>query len=1696
MKTARHFIILCFFNLIYTSGFTYSLEPGIVIQVTIDEGMEEHLLQLPEYEQKEQLRDWVVLAYFKRLQLNESEFFETFFDYSPLRNDFKLPLVDFKYGESRAVALQNGNLHIFVPKGSTKRKVYIARASDEYRMLHLKKPTKIFQVEYELPVDSESKATFSLEGEVSVADVFSPAFGYYSKVVSNSSTLKELVNSVDDISHLQRLSNGAIKFGGRKFKNFPTRNVKVEDIAALYQADFNAEEELEKRIGKRGLKAEYEDYVQHNIDENIRLNPHLGLRPRYVNVAEFKQLFPYEDYYQENLAEFKKNINIGFSLDPKLREKKCSEDLIRIANGDRDFFDKWFGTFLKKQITNSYLLGSIEEIEPISGESDSGSDFWSYVLGIKNEKELTVNTLLFGAEPEAEDKVVEENYDNLNRVLQNASGITDEKIKAHLDNEKELMYKTIITHRSMLIEIANSIAEGDNMPFFRYRAFLKGIFTFELSVENKVYKEIKIKEPEAETIQKLIFDLALLTKKEAQFDFLETSDNPKQELYDYVQSLGLNPDQYFENKKYVNDNYFDQFVVPDLVELLVMNGYQINEGKKIFDEELSMAVGQFQQEVGLDSTGRLDDLTFKVLLNQFPSLTKKDEFSRLSSFLFDWYQSNSYQFARYDGFLQGTEVGMNLFYTDLVMKLWGFDYQGTAPSNLVPGFLSKADRKISFTFFEDYAKYPSTRSWLNELESAYESAENELWFAHCITRIFNASSSNLEPGREVGANYRSFLFANWWNKNFSAVADYEQEYHKLNQIMKWTTIINWLKINNKFKFLNQVKVQRDLNFADWYKAKESKLKVSVPLPFIDSRLLNEKTECLHMIPSKPFFAFENEWYINRYSGGVSLPTKLKLVSRIKNSGKVNKFRNSGFNRPGINLSLTSKKTNLNYFNNKNIRIDLAKQTATTSSGKITKLNGKNLELHNSTLNSEISKKQGDLSITEKNGEHLIAEVKIQGSGDKVHLSVKKGELLESVNILSEANKVSIRNNLHQLGKKLDVFQLETGEYFINLSSSGKFLRLKKGGDITWDIDIRIAKNQDRLTQKVNYLDGKIIEKTGFTKELKNYKWYQVSRGYNGGMKKRFTNVKPSENDIKINISDGHQSVNARISYNKLSIEKTGSNFEKKLELTRTFEKQLEQNNFNKIIREFDADRGAIKLIKTPQGKVIKVAKEGMNSPAGDLQMFESIISKNSRIENVLIKEGGEIRMLSENTIQVPRNLNAQQKSLVQFIDTKVSSNKGWAEKLVKAKRIETKDLPELSKIHESNLNLVDTYFGAKEIKTLPKRYATLDLNTTKNNPQVVVMRTAGNPEVFNLPKPLSSNINDISLKLEAHYNGKAPLTNVEYKALTKDLANIYEAAKEFTGKQELILANTPHINHSLISKIHNVKGRIINDQTSLEKSIENAELHLYTDFDASIFMSTAPLMEYPYDDIASLSGQVYDLGLPLIDTLTYAGFIDVMGNESIQQVYLLIRTNEDGLVFRDRTLTYEDLEIEMGYLPFKKEMVYIITNNPDKLQQLFANWGQFGAVVTSGFNLGAPSSLAAALRNMLDFTMPFRAKVTLKKSKYKKFKKTFPAMVPIVERLTETEDKKHFNLNIGKLTSAEKKRFSQKALNFLARFNKKGVKGQQVGFKSIKQAVNEIQLKNIEKMNTQKAQNFLKGEFLKSIPNFKVDIQSSLRKAG
>jgi len=245
--------------------------------------------------------------------------------------------------------------------------------------------------------------------------------------------------------------------------------------------------------------------------------------------------------------------------------------------------------------------------------------------------------------------------------------------------------------------------------------------------------------------------------------------------------------------------------------------------------------------------------------------------------------TQAFQKARYDGDLQGTEVGMVLFYTDLLAKLWALDYLGSTPSKLIPDFQSPTQIKISSIYKKEIEALPNTRLWFGTQDRGFQVANegNNLLFARNATRVYALSSNQQESGIETTAAPNTEAFLNWWNDHYEEVARYEPQYERLNQIMKWSLAINWLNQSSRgtsLGFLQRVSIQRDYWFADWVKAQGERLKFQQwdLVSFFDRGYKGIKTETMPSLRSEPYQQFGKT---RTLSGGVSLANRSTFRNR-------------------------------------------------------------------------------------------------------------------------------------------------------------------------------------------------------------------------------------------------------------------------------------------------------------------------------------------------------------------------------------------------------------------------------------------------------------------------------------------------------------------------------------------------------------------------------------------------------------------------------------------------------------------------------------------------------------------------------------------------------------------------------------------------------------------------------------------------
>ena len=264
------------------------------------------------------------------------------------------------------------------------------------------------------------------------------------------------------------------------------------------------------------------------------------------------------------------------------------------------------------------------------------------------------------------------------------------------------------------------------------------------------------------------------------------------------------------------------------------------------------------------------------LVEQWRSLTPEDPgwaSAEIAISALNFYEVESQaECARYVG-TEGTSVGMTMFYTDLIAKLWAsIDYGLSAPIIDVPGFRSKPHIELDPAFLASTLKNPGTRVWFGARATGVSKITRDkslsLLFDGTFSRIYAAASNPATPGMEVRPNESSRRTFGWWDRHFDDVASYEPEYRQLNQMMKWALVARALSELNTAQYLGSVVVRRDLTFVDWQRAHRARLRFSESLPAPHSSLSSR--ECLPLLISYPFLSMGA---IHTISGGVdSVPT--------------------------------------------------------------------------------------------------------------------------------------------------------------------------------------------------------------------------------------------------------------------------------------------------------------------------------------------------------------------------------------------------------------------------------------------------------------------------------------------------------------------------------------------------------------------------------------------------------------------------------------------------------------------------------------------------------------------------------------------------------------------------------------------------------------------------------------------------------
>ncbi|WP_018639629.1 hypothetical protein [Parafrankia elaeagni] len=211
-----------------------------------------------------------------------------------------------------------------------------------------------------------------------------------------------------------------------------------------------------------------------------------------------------------------------------------------------------------------------------------------------------------------------------------------------------------------------------------------------------------------------------------------------------------------------------------------------------------------------------------------------------------------YSQARYDGGLENTDIGMTLFYTDYVAKSWVVGTGSGIPTAAVGGFVPDVQASIPWSQCEPTtdASAKSGRLWFGQNDRAFARSDDRIDLGAQATRLFTRTDG--ENGSEVEPSYASSRGLHFWDQNYQAIADYEPQYARLEQIMRWSGALEWLRDQGGSLPTLPADQTRSASptFPDWYRT-NNQLRERAPIPFLAPGSTGE-AQALVQTPTKTY----------------------------------------------------------------------------------------------------------------------------------------------------------------------------------------------------------------------------------------------------------------------------------------------------------------------------------------------------------------------------------------------------------------------------------------------------------------------------------------------------------------------------------------------------------------------------------------------------------------------------------------------------------------------------------------------------------------------------------------------------------------------------------------------------------------------------------------------------------------------------
>ncbi len=795
-------------------------------------------------------------------------------------------------------------------------------------------------------------------------------------------------------------------------------------------------------------------------------------------------------------------------------------------------------------------------------------------------------------------------------------------------------------------------------------------------------------------------------------------------LYHYLRTY-LSGDFVLDIRGAVNENWNSQKktiykrALADLSESLYNLGYLRNKQAAGFSPELVAALKLVNEDY-FRGTGDFTALNEKEV-DQLVGLDieKQRELMGLQLFISNIIKPYKYQKARYDGDFKGTKVGMTLFYTDLIMKLWSFNYQNSVPGS-IPGFYPQTNYKISTLYRDELKKNPYTRSWLGPLLSGYEmyNAGKQVYFSATATRIYNASSSDLIPGIEVPAHMSSDRFSNWWNLHYQQVADYETEYHRLNQIMKWSFLIAWLKNNYQLEWLNdEGGLTRNLDFGNWYRNNKT-LKVNAQVPFLNKESLGESTECIDILNSRPFQWFKENNLEYIFSGGISLVSKKSVLQKMA-AIRSPQLTAKPMNRQGLS-GLAADPSNF-YIGETKYNISTVRENALVLPPRNAGFKGTGAEFFNLKVDRSVKTSRNKIEIMQAAGDAntvSLGGIRTERIDNTIKLSGLQNDVETYKNLFTSDNGMSYYRLLQR--------KVYTGNnsFLIKLDNTGCWAvgTETANGDIVRAVTNTTSKPHFKYTDGYSNYDIQFVSDREMAAGFLNNGWFKVqNRSYkveyipqhNAGMQAR-----------KLFVWDGSYSNEVYVEADGIFIKQ--HNFSIDESVART----LSSPGAGALVDAAEFDRSGVYLVK--QNGLIKLSK--INGPGGaeEFRIIKGMLpAEPAAIKAVVVSpDAREIRFIRPGVLEIPgvTALDPARREVLDFV-MKKSSDPNWLSVFETLPAIVAEDIRVIKLISNENHGLARSYYKLKALRNLDENTAVADLQSFSAQPQVLIKKGNGQPEI-------------------------------------------------------------------------------------------------------------------------------------------------------------------------------------------------------------------------------------------------------------------------------------------------------------------------------------------------------------------------------